>query len=195
MFENIKKLKPETTKDADYWNNLATLAIEDEAALTELYNHFFPKVYKFLMVKLKNTDAADDLASSVFMKMYKGLEGFDSEKASFATWLNRIAANEIKMYFRTKSRKGDKETEWDEDFEPPADDAYEPEKQALEKERAQELKSAIMTLPERERQIIEMTYWLNLTPKEIAAEMDMTPNHVSVSLRRAKQMLKERLAR
>ncbi len=184
---------PTTKQDASYWNNLAKLAIDDEAALTELYNHFFPIAYKYLLSKVLNSNVADDLIGNLFMKMYKNLDKFDSTKASFATWLTRIAENEVKMYFRSKSRKGDKETEWDEDFEPPADDTYEPEKQTLQKERAEEIKKALMTLPERERAIIEMTYWLNLKPKEIAESMGLTPNHVSVVLRRAKQMLKERL--
>lgn len=192
----LKKLEinaVNTPKDAAYWNNLAKFAIEDEVALTQIYNFFFGKIYKFLLMKLRNTDAADDLASSVFMKMYKSLDSFEPQKASFATWINRIAANEVKMYFRAKSRHGDNETSWDENFDPAADEKLEPEKQVLEKERAKEIKNALMTLPERERTVIEMTYWLNLKPKEIANSLGLTPNHISVILRRAKQMLKTSL--
>ncbi|MBO6305019.1 MAG: sigma-70 family RNA polymerase sigma factor [Selenomonadaceae bacterium] len=193
----LKKLEinmASTPKDAAYWNNLAKFAIEDEAALTEIYNFFFGKIYKFLLMKLRNTDAADDLAGNVFMKMYKSLDSFDPQKASFATWLNRITANEVKMYFRAKSRHDDKETSWDENFNPAADENLEPEKQVLSKERASEIKSALMTLPERERAVIEMTYWLNLKPKEIADSLGLTPNHVSVILRRAKQTLRDCLS-
>lgn len=193
----LKKLEinmASAPKDAAYWNNLAKFAIEDEAALTEIYNFFFGKIYKFLLMKLRNTDAADDLAGNVFMKMYKSLDSFDPQKASFATWLNRITANEVKMYFRAKSRHDDKETSWDENFNPAADENLEPEKQVLSKERASEIKSALMTLPERERAVIEMTYWLNLKPKEIADSLGLTPNHVSVILRRAKQTLRDCLS-
>ena len=193
----LKKLEinmASTPKDAAYWNNLAKFAIEDEAALTEIYNFFFGKIYKFLLMKLRNTDAADDLAGNVFMKMYKSLDSFDPQKASFATWLNRITANEVKMYFRAKSRHDDKETSWDENFNPAADENLEPEKQVLSKERASEIKSALMTLPERERAVIELTYWLNLKPKEIADSLGLTPNHVSVILRRAKQTLRDCLS-
>lgn len=180
--------------DAAYWNDLARLAIDSEDALTELYNHFFSPTYKYLLSRVRNSDAADDLAGNVFMKMYQNLERFDAQKASFATWLNRIAENEVRMYFRSQGRRDERETAWDDNFDPPADDDAQPEKQVLQQERAQELRTALMTLPERERRIIEMTYWLNLTPKEIAVDLDMTPNHVSVTLRRAKQMLKERLS-
>lgn len=181
-------------RDAAYWNDLARLAIDSETALIELYNHFFPVTYKYLLSRVRNSDVADDVAGNVFMKMYQNLERFDPQKASFGTWLARIAENEVRMCFRTQGRRDEKETAWDDNFDPPADDGAQPEKQVLQQERAQELRAAIMTLPERERQIIEMTYWLNLTPKEIAANLDMTPNHVSVALRRAKQMLKERLS-
>lgn len=191
MFDNFTE---QTKRDASYWNDLAQLAIDNEIALTELYNHFFPSTYKFLFSRVHNADAADDLTSNTFMKMYQNLDKFDPQKASFATWLSRIAENEVRMYFRTQGRRDERETEWNDDFEPSAAENTQPEKQVLEQERARELSAALLTLPERERQIIEMTYWLNLTPKEIAAEMDMSPNHVSVTLRRAKQMLKERLS-
>lgn len=180
--------------DAAYWNDLARQAIDSEAALTELYNHFFPLAYKYLLSRVRNSDVADDLIGNVFMKMYQNLDKFDSTKASFSTWLTRIEENEVRMHFRSQGRRDERETAWDDNFDPPAEESAEPEKRVLQQERAQELKDAIMTLPERERRIIELTYWLNLTPKEIAEELDMTPNHVSVSLRRAKQMLKERLS-
>lgn len=194
MLKKLEINEANTPKNAEYWNNLAKLAIEGEAALTEIYNFFFGKIYKFLLMKLQNTDAADDLVGIVFMKMYKSLGSFDPQKASFATWLTRIAENEVKMYFRTKSRRDDKETSWDENFDPAADANLEPEKQVLEKERAEEIKNALMTLPERERTVIEMKYWLNLKPKEIADSLGLTPNHISVILRRAKQMLKNCLS-
>lgn len=193
MFENIKKIAEKPVNDANYWNRLAKLAITDEAALTELYNFFFSKIYKFLLIKLRNTDAADETAGSVFMKMYKNLNAFNPEKASFATWLNRIAENEAKMYFRTQSRRGDKETAWDENFDPAADENSEPEKSYMQSERAKKIKDALMTLPERERNVVEMFYWLNMKPKEIAEALDLTPNHISVILRRAKHALKEQL--
>ena len=191
MLKKLEINEANTPKNAAYWNNLAKLAIEGEAALTEIYNFFFGKIYKFLLMKLRNTEAADDLAGNVFMKMYKSLESFDPQKASFATWLHHIAVNEVKMYFRTQSRRGDKETSWDETFDPAADEKLEPEKQVLEKERASEIKEALMKLPQRERSVIEMTYWLNLKPKEIADSLGLTPKHISVILRRAKQMLKD----
>jgi len=181
-------------RDTAYWNDLALLAVDDEAALTELYNHFFPLAYKYLLSRVRNDDIADDLISNVFMKMYEHLSEFDPQKASFSTWLTRIEENEVRMYLRSRGRRDERETEWDEDYDPPAQEETQPEKQVLQKERAQELRAAIMTLPDRERRIIEMTYWLNLTPKEIAESLEMTPNHVSVSLRRAKQMLRERLS-
>lgn len=180
-------------KDILYWNGLAIRARTDEIAFTELYKHFFPRVYKYLMMKTGNDEISDEIVSKTFLKMYENFSKYDDKKAAFSTWLYHIAENELKMHWRSKKYHGDHEEEWAEDFEPVAAEFDEPEKQALDKERQIKIREALEKLPDRERKIIELTYWLNYTPKKIAEVMDMTPNHVSVVLKRAKNNLKKYL--
>ena len=64
----------------------------------------------------------------------------------------------------------------------------------LQKETQNKIREALEKLPERERKIIEMTYWLNYPPRKIAEILNLTPNHVSVLLKRAKNNLKNFLS-
>lgn len=178
-------------KNIAYWNNLAIEAITDEEAFIELYNHFFPRVYKFLLSKTANADIADEIISNTFLKMYEHLREYDSKKAAFSTWLYRIAENELKMYWRSKYRRADHEEEFDEEFNPAAPEFEEPENKILQTERETQIRRALEKLSERERKIIEMTYWLNYPPRKIAEVLELTPNHVSVILKRAKANLKK----
>ena len=177
-------------KTISYWNNLAVEAVTDEDAFTEIYNHFFPRVYKFILAKTTDADTTDEIISNTFLKMYEHLQNYNPQKAAFSTWLFSIAENEIKMFWRSKYHRADYEEEFDEEFDPAAPEFDEPENQILQSEREIQIRRALEKLSDRERQIIEMTYWLNYPPRKIAEVLNMTPNYVSVTLKRAKASLK-----
>ena len=174
-----------------YWNKVAKLAVTDEAAFTELYNEFFPVVYKYLLSKSRSGEMADEAVSRTFLNMYAHLSEYDESRGAFSTWLFRIAVNELRMIFRGKQRSLD--TSWDEGFDPPAPEHASPEERFLKKEREQELHDALMRLPERERKILEMTYWLELSAEQIADELGMTKEAVWASLSRSRKTLKKYL--
>ena len=74
---------------------------------------------------------------------------------------------------------------------PPTPEIQEPENIFLQAEREMHIRCALEELPEREKKIIEMTYRLNYPPRKIAEVLNLTPNHVSVILKRAKANLKK----
>ena len=174
-----------------YLNRLAKLAVTDEAAFIELYNEFFPVVYKFLLSKSRSGEVADEAVSRTFLNMYAHLGEYDEDRGAFSTWLFRIAVNELRMIFRAKQRSLD--TSWDEGFDPPASEHASPEGQLLKKEQERELHDALTRLSERERKILEMTYWLELSAEEIADELGMTKEAVWASLSRSRKTLKKYL--
>jgi RNA polymerase sigma-70 factor (ECF subfamily) len=181
-------------KEIDRLNGLAVAAITDRDAFTELYEHFFPRVYRFLLSKTANEDTADEVVSRTFIKMYEHLADYNPERAAFSTWLFRIAINELKMFWRSQQYRGEVEQEWDEEFNPAAPNYEEPEQKILQQETQKQIQAALEKLPERERKVIEMFYWLNYPPRKIAEVLDLTPNHVSVILNRAKNKLKNFLS-
>ena len=173
------------------WNKVAKLAIDDEESFTELYNHFFPIVYRSIFIQTQDENIADEIIGTVFWKTFNNLEKFDETRASFQTWLLKIAKNEVITYFRAQSRKTEHETAFDEEFEFKADEYFEPEQQILREERTQQLKVAIEKLNERERKIITLKYYLDMKDNEIAEKLDLTPQNVRVILNRARSKLKK----
>ncbi len=174
-----------------YMNRLAKRAVTDEAAFVELYNEFFPVVYRFLLSKCRNGEMADEAVSRTFFNLYAHLGEYDESRGAFSTWLFRIAVNELRMLFRAKQRSLD--TSWDEGFDPPAPDHAGPEEQLLRKERERQLHEALLRLPEREQKILEMTYWLKLSAEEVAGELGMTKDAVWAVLSRSRKTLKKYL--
>ena len=174
-----------------YYNMLARRAVDDEDAFTELYKHFFPRVYNFIYARMKNVDAADDVVSVTFMKVYENLDKYDPHRAAFSTWLFRIASNAMLDYFRRTQSRG--EVEWDETFDAPAADYEEPENKALAAEGKAEILKAMDKLNERERRIVELKYFSGIGNKEIAELLGTTANSVGVVLHGALKKLRKYL--
>lgn len=179
-------------KSIAYWGKLATVAVSDPDALTELYEYYFPRVYQYLLGKTKDSSLADELVSETFIRMYQHLEQFDPAKGAFSTWLFRIAQNVMNKYYGNKSYTMN--APWDEDFDPADDWQATPEEHTLTQERTAELRAAIMRLPERQQKILEMTYWLEMNSTEIARQLGMAPSSVRVALKQARDRLKKILS-
>ena len=184
---NLKK----AIKANDPWGALAVRAVTDEKAFTDIYEHFFPRVYQFLLKKTGDNYLADELVQTSFVRMYQHLSQYDPAKGAFSTWIFRIAQNALNRHYGNKAVTTNQP--WDEDFDPAAPEWETPERQVLSEERSQELHAAMMKLPERQRQILEMTYWLEMTSDEVAERLDMTPVSVRVALKRARDKLRELL--
>ena len=174
------------------WNDVAQKAVTDEQAFTDLYEHFFPRVYQHLLAKTRDHSLADEIVSRTFFKMYDHLKDYDPAKGAFSTWLFRIAQNELTSHYRSKNYKDSEELTDDMPLTAPTWER--PEEKALTRERNMELKAALSTLSERDRRIIEMTYWLGMKSEDIARELDMRPNSVRVALKRARDTLKKILS-
>ena len=177
-----------------YWSLLAKKAIYDNEAFVELYNHFFPLVYKSIFARTQSAEIADELINTVFWKSFNNLESFDSAKAGFYTWLMSIARHEILMYFRGNKKKLANEMPWEEDFEIGGERFNEPEEKVLREEESSKLKAAIQRLSEREQKILTLKYWLDLSNAESAEKFALTAENVRVILNRAREKLKKILS-
>jgi RNA polymerase sigma-70 factor, ECF subfamily len=94
-------------------DSLAREAMTSPEALEELCDHYIPKIYNYILKRVGKVHDAEDVTSIVFEKAISNLGSFDSRKASFATWLYRIAANAVTDFYRSRGRR--KETHLEDD--------------------------------------------------------------------------------
>ena len=174
--------------DKDYYNRLAELAVEDDAAFTELYEKFFPRVYGMIFARLKDTSAADDVVNEIFMKVALNLDKYN-KKSAFSTWLFTIAQNTLTDYFRWQSRN--REDSWDEFLERAAPIDEQPEEKLLSDETIENLLRAVGKLSERQRRIIELKYWADLSNVEIAEMLNLSASNVGYIHYQAIKKLRE----
>ena len=177
--------------DKNYYNRLAEIAIDDDAAFTELYEKFFPPAYAMIFTRIKDISAADDVVSEIFMKVALNLDSHD-KKFAFSTWLFKIASNTLADYFSRQKRN--REDSWDEFLEREAPKSEQPEEKLLTSELTKDLLRALDKLSERQRRIIELKYWSELSNVEIAEMLNLSASNVGFihyqAIRKLRELIK-----
>lgn len=75
----------------------------DEDAFGEVFDIFAEPIYRFLYVRIRHKENAEDLLSLTFLKAWKNLSSYTiRSNAKFSTWLFQICHNVISDYFRNK---------------------------------------------------------------------------------------------
>lgn len=72
----------------------------DTHALARLYDHYFPRVYHYVLAHTGKAAEAEDVTEDVFLRMLSGISGFRWKQAPFAAWLFRIARNQLVSHYR-----------------------------------------------------------------------------------------------
>lgn len=76
----------------------------DDAAFAELVERYRTRVASIAYQVLGNYEDARDVAQEVFIKLYRGINGFDPRK-KFFTWLYRLTVNAAIDSLRAKRRR------------------------------------------------------------------------------------------
>ena len=78
----------------------------DQAALTQIYEENFDKIYRYIVLKIGDRTEAEDMTQQVFLSAFKSISSFKYRKGTpFSSWLYRIAHNQIVDYWRKKSKR------------------------------------------------------------------------------------------
>lgn len=78
-------------------------AIKGEAsAFGQLYDHYQPRIYRFILVRVGRREEAEDLTHQVFLNAWKGMPSYESRGLPFSSWLYRISRNSLIDFYRTK---------------------------------------------------------------------------------------------
>ncbi|NCU28226.1 MAG: RNA polymerase sigma factor [Candidatus Moranbacteria bacterium] len=167
----------------------------DDASFKLIIDRYTPIVFGYVS-RFVGKDNADDLTQNVFIKVWKNIRNFDDEKASFKTWLFKIARNTTIDYLRKKKSINFSSLDSDEeDFASGLEDDHDNQEDILIKsENINALKEAIKILPLNYREILVLYYEQDMTFKEIGELLNKPLNTVKSYHRRALIRLKKELS-
>ncbi len=177
----------------------------DREAFAVLVRRHQPEIYRFLRRNCRTDEDARDQCQLTFLRAYRNLAGFEG-RASFRTWLFRIATNLALNYHRDRSRKPEVSlTEGDGRNARPSSSASGVRERELESKAAtvierlergenkEILRRAVATLPARQRAVVVWRIYHDLSFAEIAEVEQITANNAKVSYCHAVKNLKRTL--
>lgn len=153
----------------------------DREMLRLFYQRYSREIYLYLYSLCKNREAAEDMMQEVFLK---ALLSWNDENGNLRAWLYKVARNICMNHLKKAGREtgmGEKEIR-DTDLSP--DEKY------IMDEEKRTLYQGMLTLPVRQREILELFYFSEMSMKEIAVFLRFSPENVRVLAFRAKKALK-----
>ena len=155
----------------------------DERQLENLYRANFQKVYNYAYYRLLNAAEAEDATSAVFVKVVANIDKYDPSKASFSTWITRIAHNVLVDGFRT--RKPTVPLDQLTVNEPSNEDDY-----PVLDDKQERVAKLLSNLSPEDRELVYLKYYQEKKNIDIAQLLDMNPSTVATRLRRALQTMR-----
>lgn len=139
----------------------------DSAAFEELYRRFARPVLGLALRMLGDHGRAEDAAQDTFAAVWRSARSFRPERGSGSAWLFAVARHAIVDRARQRVEPA---------VETPLEDAADeagPAEQAEQAWVSWQVHAAIERLPERERVVLELAYWSDLSQSEIASYLDV----------------------
>ncbi len=158
----------------------------DTDALGELVALYNERLVLFLFGFVKDFSLAEDLAADTFLHLLVRKPSFRQE-AAFKTWLFRIAKNKAIDFLRKQKKYPEISLENASDL--PNSDL--PETQLLQEERNRKLYSALQTLPQHYRTVLQLLYFEEMTYKQAGAVLKMSEKQIRNLSYNARNSLKE----
>jgi RNA polymerase sigma-70 factor (ECF subfamily) len=164
----------------------------DERAFEELVKKHTRGVLNLVYRYLGDASRAEDVAQDVFVKVYRARAKYQPQ-AKFSTWLYRIAVNHCLNEIRSRRSQPATAAPANDLLEQPAGDP--PEGRLSRAELQEAVKAAIDALPENQRMAVLLARYEDMSYDQIAETMGMSLEAVKSVLHRAKESLKQSLAK
>lgn len=163
----------------------------DQHAYRVLLTDMVPVIKNSIIKSIPLPHMADDIVQEVLISVHKALHTYEPERA-FMPWLMAIV-----NFRRTDSLRGyyaayqNKLIALD-SVEIPA--YLNEETQIIDEEREANLQAALASLPEKQKNVVELLKIKGLSTREAASKIGVSESAIKVMMHRALQKLKEKLA-
>jgi RNA polymerase sigma-70 factor, ECF subfamily len=155
-----------------------------------LYNKYYKQIFNYVYQRMESKDTAFDITGQVFLKALTNIQKYQFKGVPFASWLYRIAHNEVMQLFRTQKDKravnadiGDLRFICEENEEP------------FFEEYIPAIKKLILELDNSDLQMVELRFFEKRPFKEIAEILEITEVNAKVRMYRIIEKLKKSISK
>jgi RNA polymerase sigma-70 factor (ECF subfamily) len=137
----------------------------DVEAVGHLYDQLVGPIYRYIAVRVRRREDAEDLTHLVFERIVAALPRYRHDGKPFSAWAFRIARNAVIDHLRRTRRTEPL------DVMPERDDSGGPDTITLHEEEIRELRAAILRLTPDQREALILRYASGLSADEAAQVM------------------------
>lgn len=152
----------------------------------ELYRQTSDDILAYLVRRTRSVEDAADALAETYAAAWRKLDSLpDGDGARM--WLFGAARNELRKAAGRQRAEDDLTIMLMHDLRPLL------EEQANDNDRDEELRAALATLSRLDYEILTLTAWEDLAPRQIAAVLDLSANVVRIRLHRTRSNLRKLL--
>ena len=163
-------------------NLINQLKEKQKDAFSKLYDLYAGAVYGVIVKICRSEVLSQEVLQDTFMTVWEKANLYDEEKASFYTWVYRIARNKS----LNAIRNSEKHIIQNEDLS-----VYKVEDEIQEEDDLVEIKGSLHQLQPHHRRAIELVFFRGYTHREAYLEMDVPLGTFKSYIRQALKQLKE----
>jgi RNA polymerase sigma-70 factor, ECF subfamily len=149
----------------------------DREAAASLFRRYWQSAWRVAFAITGRRAMADDVAADAFERAFAALDRFD-DRRPFSPWLHRIAANRALDLLRAERRIAGGEPDESADFI------------ADQRGGDRSLLAAVADLSLERRTVVILRFGVGMTPKQIAAALDVPVGTVNSRLARSLEQLR-----
>lgn len=156
-----------------------------DEAVERLYVQHWASLVGLGTLLVRDREVAEDVAQDAFVALHGRWDRLREREKALA-YLRRSVVNGCRS-------KGRRQSVADRHRSEPAADAVSAEMSVLASERRGEVLTALAALPRRQREVLVLRHWLDLTEAEIAAALGISPGSVKTHVSRGLAALRNSL--
>ena len=178
------------TRNALSDDAIVAASLTEPARFGELFDRHFSAVLAYARRRV-GYGPADEVTSETFTRAFRHRDRYRGQGHGALPWLLGIASNIIRGHRRDERRHLKGIVEW---AEQPGSAAGDPADRHLGRSVPQAIADAVRALPARQREVILLHAWADLTPDEIAQALAIPAGSVRSHLSRARATLARSIA-
>src|SRR5262245_21123373 len=144
---------------------LDACAAGDERALAAVYDRYGSRAYVVALRVVRDSTLAEDAVQDAFLALWRGAAAFDRDRGKASTWILTLVHRRSVDLVRRLHRFNVLRDELWAAPPPPAEGIDE------QVARRSDVRDALRTLSDAEREVVELAYWSGMTQTQIATAL------------------------
>ncbi len=162
------------------------VAAGDQEALSELMGRWSRPVYSLAFRILRSAEAAEEVTQDVFLKVWRHASVFEEQRGAFSSWVLTMTHHGAIDSLRRARARGSAVTSV---LDNVVSATLPSPRTGVSPWQRMRLEEALKSLPERQRQVVELAYYGGHTREEMARILEEPVGTVKTRLRDAIQRL------